>query len=144
MMSSNEISWLEHIQQLPSGHYPSDGCALLVRDCWQLHYQLNDLPHHANRFVTARDAMRLMQGYQQQGLLQQQQQPSHLCMVVAQRSNHWHCGIFTAELMPGYVVHTLGEKIKIEPLNQFRHRFDAVEFFVYAPHNTVSSSTKNR
>ena len=120
---------IDYFNQLPSGHYPVDGCALLVREWWQQCYQLNDLPLHHDRFVTARDAMRLMHRYQHNGLLQQIDAPQHNCMVVACRGQRWHCGVYSTEQAPGYVIHTLGGQVKIEPLHQFRQRFDAIEFY---------------
>lgn len=130
---------ITHFRSLPAGHYPPDGCALLVRDAWQLLYQLEDLPIHANQFVTANEAGELMQGYQGQ-VLEPIAQPEHGCMVVASRGEHWHCGVYSTEQAPGYVIHTLGRTIKIEPLNQFRRRFDAVEYYRHASYRPISSS----
>ncbi len=130
---------IAHFRSLPNGHYPPDGCALLVRDAWKRLYQLENLPEHANQFVTTDEASTLMQGYQGE-VLDPISQPEHGCMVVASRNDHWHCGVYTAEQSPGYVIHTLGQTIKIETLNQFRRRFDAVEYYHHASHRSVSSS----
>lgn len=132
---------ISHFRSLPAGHYPPDGCALLVRDAWQLLYQLEDLPIHANQFVTANEAGELMQGYQGQ-VLEPIAQPEHGCMVVACRGDYWHCGVYSTEQAPGYVIHTLGRTIKIEPLNQFRRRFDAVEYYRHASYRPIPSSDK--
>ncbi|CAH0531207.1 hypothetical protein [Vibrio hippocampi] len=132
---------IEHFRNLPAGAYPPDGCALLVRDAWQKFLGLSDLPEHADRFVTVIEAKQTMATYDGV-LLEPIQSPEHLCMVVATRGAHWHCGVYTIEQQPGYVIHTLGKAVKIEPLNLFKRRFDSVEFYRYATHHRVQTPDK--
>lgn len=130
---------IAYFRSLPDSHYPVDGCALLVRDAWHRLYHCDSLPVHANRYVTDDEAGTLLQGYEGQ-VLESISQPEHGCMVVTSRGGHWHCGVYTTEQAPGYVIHTLGRMVKIEPLNQFRRRFDTLEYYRYAAHHPVSSS----
>lgn len=117
-----------HFLSLPDGYYPVDGCALLVRDAWLLLYGLTDLPIHANRFVTMGEAGGLMSGYKGQ-LVEQIPQPEHGCMVTGVQGRSWHCGVYSTEQMPGHIIHTVSGKVKIEPLRQFKQRFDHLEFY---------------
>ncbi|MDW2216201.1 hypothetical protein [Vibrio sp. 1982] len=130
---------IAYFRSLPFGHFPVDGCVLLVREAWHRLYQLDDLPTYADRFVTPDQAQGLMDGHLGQ-LVEPIEKPSHGCMVVASSESKWHCGVFTTEQMPGYVIHTLGQAIKIEPLNAFRRRFDTVEFYRHVTHRSVLSS----
>ncbi|EGQ7961197.1 hypothetical protein HRO21_002857 [Vibrio parahaemolyticus] len=130
---------IDYFRSLPFGHFPVDGCVLLVREAWQRLYQLDELPVYTDRFVTPELAGDLMAGHQGQ-LVELIERPEHGCMVVASSERKWHCGVYTTEQMPGYVIHTLGQAIKIESLNQFRRRFNTVEFYRHVPHRSVLSS----
>lgn len=132
---------INHFRDLPPGHYPPDGCALLVRDAWQRLFNLSDLPVHADQFVTVEQANQHMESYQG-ALLEVITEPEHGSMVIATRGDHWHCGVYSTEQAPGYVIHALGRTVKIEPLTQFKRRFDAVEFYRYAAHNRVQTPDK--
>ncbi|WP_438454164.1 hypothetical protein [Vibrio alginolyticus] len=136
-----EISMIDHFRELPAGHYPPDGCALLLRDAWAQLFNLSNLPCHADRFVTVEQANHHLGEYRGE-LIEPILAPEHGCMVVATRGQHWHCGVYTAEQSPGYVIHTLGSTVKIEPLSQFNRRFNAVEFYRYAAHNRVQTPDK--
>lgn len=130
---------IAYFKALPDGHFPIDGCALLVREAWQRLYQLENLPIHADRFVTPDLAAALIDDYQD-NLVAPIAKPEHGCMVVASSQNKWHCGVFTTEQMPGYVIHTIGQVVKVESLNQFRRRFDTVEFYRHVAHRPLSPS----
>lgn len=132
---------INHFRDLPPGHYPPDGCALLVRDAWQRLFNLSDLPIYADQFVTVDQANQYMESYQG-ALLEVITKPEHGSMVIATRGDHWHCGVYSTEQAPGYVIHALGRTVKIEPLTQFKRRFDAVEFYRYAAHNRVQTPDK--
>ncbi|HGF4939434.1 TPA: hypothetical protein ACF4E7_001662 [Vibrio parahaemolyticus] len=132
-------SMIAYFKSLPDGHFPVDGCVLLVREAWQRFLHLENLPKHMDQFVTPDYAHELIDGYQGQ-LIEPIPKPEHLCMVAASGKGKWHGGVFSAEQMPGYVIHTLGCTVKIEPLNQFRRRFDTVEFYRHATHCRVSTS----
>lgn len=128
---------IDYFRELPPGHYPPDGCALLVRDAWQRLYGHDGLPAHADQFVTVAGAGLHLAEYRGT-LLVPLARPAHGCMVVATRAGSWHCGVFSTEQAPGYVIHTLGGRIRIESLTQFQRRFDAIEFYGYAAHHRVS------
>ena len=118
----------EHFRNVPDGHYPINGCALLVRDAWIRLYNLTDLPKHADQFVTIQKASKLMNEYK--GLLVEQiNQPEHGCMVTTRQGKRWHCGIYSTEQMLHHVIHVVGGKVKIETFHQFKQRFDSVEFY---------------
>ncbi|WP_228842849.1 hypothetical protein [Vibrio parahaemolyticus] len=134
----SELSMIEHFRDLPPAHYPPDGCALLVRDAWQRLYGSENLPSHANRAVTPTEASAMIALYLGH-LLVPVDVPEHGDMVVAARHDAWHCGVYTTEQSPGFVIHTLGEVVRIEPLNLFKRRFDCVEFYRYAAHHRVQT-----
>lgn len=130
---------ITYFKSLPDGHYPLDGCALLVRDAWQKYLHAENLPSHHNRFVTRKSAHAVID--QHATLLDPIESPEHLCMIGASMGNDWHCGVYCAKQPPGIVIHVLGGKVKAEPLHQFRSRYDTLEFYRYGGDHPVSSSS---
>ncbi|BDM64534.1 hypothetical protein NFHSH190041_19860 [Shewanella sp. NFH-SH190041] len=119
---------ITHFLSLPDDHYPAGGCAMLARDAWQMLYCISDLPLYIDQFVTVSKASGLMSSHQQ-SLMQQIEQPEHGCLITGVQGTHWHCGIYSTEQVPGYIIHAVGGKVKIEPLHKFKQRFDSVEFY---------------
>ncbi|EJX7572488.1 hypothetical protein OEK23_003619 [Vibrio cholerae] len=132
---------IDYFRSLPAGHYPPDGCALLVKDAWETFLCAPNLPKFADRFVTVEAAQQEID--RNATLIEPIPQPEELAMVVAQRGAAWHCGVFTAAQCPGYVIHTMGGVVRIETLAQFKRRYDLVEFYRYVAHRDLSTSGQN-
>ncbi len=122
---------IDYYRDLPIGHFPIDGCYLLVRDAWMRYLNAENLPEYASFISTAEQNNAVVKKHV--GVLVTQiQQPEHLCAVVAENGSRWHCGIYCADQMPGLVIHTVDKRIKIETLTQFKQRFITVEYYKYA------------